>query len=78
MCSNHTASTKCGRGLNARAQDIGHTALQCGFESFRLHQFVRIAQLVEREPLHGEGPKTLAGKTKPMVRVHPRASRFDL
>ena len=33
---------------------------------------VTVAQLVELEPAHGEGPNA-AGKTKPMVRVHPVA-----
>jgi hypothetical protein len=32
-----------------------------------------VAQMVEREPLHGEGPNMPAEKTKPMVRVHPVA-----
>ncbi len=32
-----------------------------------------VAQLVEQEPLHGEGPNMLAGKTKPLVRIQPGA-----
>lgn len=41
------------------------------FDSAGDRQELPVAQLVEQEPLHGEGPNTLAGKTKPMVRVHP-------
>ena len=47
------------------------------FDSAGDHQELPVAQLVEQEPLHGEGPNTLAGKTKPMVRVHPGNPSFN-
>ena len=33
-----------------------------GFESLQTHQIATVAQLVEQEPLHGEGPNKLEGK----------------
>ena len=46
------------------------------FDSFhRGQEYAIVAQLVELEPAHGKGPNA-AGKTRPMVRVHPVAPSF--
>ena len=57
----------------------GDWALQVwcgGFDSHRVHQEFSVAQLVEQEPAHGQGPNA-AGQTKPLVRVQPGNPNSD-